>query len=78
MTLLAPPINNTFIILRHPHLKIIFFKFKGVRADIVLEVVTFPHGLCHVKGKRRFLACAVKIVEDTQLVTRIQFRTLRA
>ena len=51
---------------------------KGVVADIVLEIVTFPHGLCHVKRKCCFLACTVEVMENTQLIIGIQFRTLRA
>ena len=58
------------------HLEIILFKLKGVGADIVLEIVTFPHGLHHVKGKGGFLACAVEVMEDTQLIIGVQFRTL--
>ena len=60
------------------HLEIILLKLKGVGADIVLEIVTFPHGLHHIKGKRRFLARAVEVMEDTQLIICVQFRTLRA
>ena len=58
------------------HLEIILFKLKGVGADIVLEVVTFPHRLGKVERKRRFLACAVEVMEDTQLVIGIKLRTL--
>ena len=60
------------------NLKIILFKLKGVGADKVLEVVTFPHGLGEVEAERRFLARAVEVVEDAELFFRIKLRAFRA
>ena len=44
------------------HTEVIFFKFKGVGADIVFKIVTFPHGLYHIKGIYGFLACSVEVM----------------
>ena len=60
------------------NLEIILFKLKGIGADKVLEVVTFPHGLGEVEAERRFLARAVEVVEDAELFFRIQLCTFRA
>ena len=49
------------------HLEIILFKFKGIGADKVLEIVTFLHRLRHIEVERRFLARAVEVVEDAEL-----------
>ena len=46
--------------------------FDGIRADIVLEVMTLFHHIVGVKMKVRFLAAAIKVMEHTQLFRSIQ------
>ena len=49
------------------HSETVLFKFKGVGADKVLEVVTLSHRLGNIETERRFFACAVKVVKNAEL-----------
>ena len=59
------------------HSEAVALKFKGIRADKILEIVTFPHRLGNIQVERCFFSCTVEVVEDTQLVACVQFHTLR-
>ena len=59
------------------HSEAVALKFKGIRADKILEIVTFPHRLGNIEVERCFFSCTVEVVEDTQLVACVQFHTLR-
>ena len=59
------------------HSEAVALKFKGIGADKILEIVTFPHRLGNIEVERCFFSCTVEVVEDTQLVACVQFHTLR-
>ena len=40
--------------------------FKAVRADIVAEVMTFPHPVFEIEMKQRLFTRPVKIIYDTE------------
>ena len=52
--------------------EIVFFKLKGIGTNEILKIVTFAHCLLQVKMERRFLACAVEVVEDTEFFFRFK------
>ena len=59
------------------HSEAVALKFKGIRADKILEIVTFPHRLGNIEVERCFFSCTVEVVEYSQLVACVQFHTLR-
>ena len=59
------------------HSEAVALKFKGIGADKIFEIVTFPHRLGNIEVERCFFSCTVEVVEDTQLVACVQFHTLR-
>ena len=54
------------------HTKVVLFKLESIGTDIVLKVVTLSHTQKHIKGKARFLACAVEVVENAELFFRFK------
>ena len=57
-------------------LQIIAVLLNGIRADIVLEIMTLFHHILHIEPEVYFLAAAVEVMEDTQLLRCIHFSRL--
>ena len=54
------------------HLKMVCLEAQSIRADIVPEIVSLPHGIAQVKVELFFLTGAEEIVKDTQTLLIIQ------